>query len=106
MKVFDKGTIEGFAHSVDDEVVNRSIVESIQLISVVLEDLKKNNSYINTQCEFMLVNEFKSGAVLPNSVLEIFVAINAPQIELNTIKLTKNAWYSFKNRIKNLSFFF
>lgn len=100
MKIFDKTTIENFAQKVDDKVVNNSL----SILSLILENsmqlLQTRNPFLGQNFEFNLVNEFYSGAIVPNSLMDIFLILSSPQLELNTVELVQNKFKSFFIKFK------
>ncbi len=99
MKVFDKETIEGFSYGVDLDIIEKSISELFLILENSMQDFRKSNPFVNENFKILLVNEFYSGAVCPQSNLDVFLIINSPQIEINSIKLSKNWFVNIKNKI-------
>ena len=100
MAIFDKNTIIGFAENVDESVVNEDYSALIQILTNVMSDLSKKNAMINSDLEILPINEFSTGAITPISSLDVFLVLKSPQIELNTIKIVKNKFVSFWERLK------
>lgn len=101
MSIFDKNTIENFAQKASDEAVNNALSHLSCVLENALEEISKNNPYITKNYEILPINEFFSGAVLPTSKLQVFLVLESPQLELNTMSLIKNKWKSFCLRVKN-----
>jgi len=101
MSIFDKSTIENFATKASDEVVNNSLSHLSLIIENAMSEISKKNAFITTNFELLPVNEFASGAILPNSKLKVLLVLESPQLELNTASLIKNKWKAFWIRIKN-----
>ncbi|MDD4815785.1 MAG: hypothetical protein PHQ62_01425 [Clostridia bacterium] len=100
MIVFDKNTIESFAQKVDDEVIENSLSSLSIILNSAMSDIRKRNPYISENFEIFPVNEFYAGAVLPNSNIDVFLVLNSPQLEFNTVKLIKNKVGTFLSRLK------
>lgn len=100
MKIFDKTTIENFSLKVDEEVVQNSLSIFSFIIEKSMEEFTKNNAFITTNFDLQIVNEFYSGAVLPNSRIDFLLILKSPQLELNTSKLLNNKFKSFWTRLK------
>ena len=101
MKIFDKATIENFAQKVDEEVVETSLSTFSFITEQSMEDFKKSNAFITANYELAVANEFCSGAVLPNSRIDLLLILKSPQLELNTSKLLNNKFKSFWTRLKH-----
>ncbi len=100
MGVFDKQTIIGFTKDIDNEIIEENYSRLLQILSSVMSDLSKKNAIIGSDTEVVPINEFANGAITPVSNLDVFLVIKSPQIELNTIKITKNKFKSFWERLK------
>ena len=101
MIVFSKEVIENFAKPVSEEVVNLAYSNLSFIIDNAISELKKINPFIISY-EIIAANEFFSGAILPNSQLTVFLAIDSPQLELNTINTHKNKFKNFFIRVKQV----
>lgn len=100
MKIFDEGTIKSFAVSVDYEIIENALNNLNVIIDNALSDIKKNNAFLVGNCEILPINEFCNGAVSPNSTLDILLILTSSQLEFNTVKLNKNKFKNFWNKIK------
>ena len=100
MGVFDKQTIIGFTEPINYEIIEENYSRLLEILSSVMSDLSKRNAVINPDAEVLPINEFASGAITPISNLDVFLVIKSPQIELNTVKITKNKFRSFWERLK------
>lgn len=100
MVIFDKNTIESFANKVDDEVVETALSNLSFILTNAINDIRKRNPYISENFEILKINEFYSGAILPNSSLDVMLVLNSPQLEFNTVKLIKKKFSTFVNRLK------
>lgn len=102
MQIFDKGTIEGFAQSVDEKMIDENFSRLSFVVQKTMDDIRKNNAYINENFEIIPINEFMSGAVTPRSNLDILLVLNSPQLEFNTVKFIKNKFKSIWLKIKDI----
>ena len=100
MKIFDKGTIESFAIGVDFDIIDNAFLTLTAIIDNALLDLKKDNVFIIGTSEIMPINEFYTGAISPNSTLDVFLILTSSQLEFNSIKINKNKLKGFFNRVK------
>lgn len=100
MAVFDKETIVGFAKSVDEELIKSNLEKLDLVLSETMSDLSKKNAIIGTDYKAVVFNEFASGASTPISNIDAFLLLNSPQLEFNTVKLTKNKFKTFWNKVK------
>lgn len=96
----DKSTIKSFAEAKNEETALMGLDFATNLVYGAMADIASRNPYVQANADIFPVGAFFSGAVLPSSVIELFVVINSPQIELNTHKLFKNKWLNFKERLK------
>lgn len=100
MAVFDKETIIGFAKSVDEELIKSNFEKLDLVLSETMSDLSKKNAIIGTNYKAVVFNEFAIGASTPISNIDAFLLLNSPQLEFNTVKLTKNKFKTFWNKVK------
>jgi len=100
MNVFNEGTIESFALGVDYNLITETLTKLNLIIDNAIADMKKVNTFLIGQCEIIPINEFSSGAVSPNSTLDVFLTLTSSQIEFNTIKSNQNKFKNFIKRIK------
>ncbi|MBR4407229.1 MAG: hypothetical protein IKT27_02845 [Clostridia bacterium] len=100
MKIFDKATIENLSLSVDEEVVQNSLSIFSLIIEKSISDLAKSNALITPNFELQTINEFYTGAILPNSRIDLLLILKNPQLEINTSKLLENKMKSFWTRLK------
>lgn len=100
MNVFNEGTIENFAVGVDYEIIENALNSLNVIIDNAISDIKKGNAFIVGNCEIIPINEFCSGAVSPNSTLDVLLVLTSSQIEFNTIKFNKNKFKNFWNKVK------
>ncbi|MBR5226687.1 MAG: hypothetical protein IKV69_01285 [Clostridia bacterium] len=96
----DKSTIKNFAESLSDETALNGLGFASTILQSALTNISAVNPYVSQDFEILPLGSFYSGAVLPSSTLELLVVVNNPQIELNTLKLFKNKWVNFKERLK------
>lgn len=100
MNVFDEGTIESFATKVDSEIIENALNSLNVIIDNAVSDIKKGNAFIVGNSEIIPINEFCSGAVSPNSTLDVLLVLTSSQIEFNTVKFNKNKLKNFWNKVK------
>lgn len=100
MNVFNEGTIESFATNVDNEIIDDALKKLYLIIDNAVSDLKKGNAYLTGNCEIIPINEFCSGAVSPNSMLDVLLVLTSSQIEFNTIRYDRNRLKKFWNKVK------
>ncbi|MDD3397798.1 MAG: hypothetical protein PHR96_04615 [Clostridia bacterium] len=100
MNIFNEGTIESFAIGVDYEIIEDTLKKLNVIIDNAVSDIKRGNAYITGNCEIIPINEFCSGAVSPNSSLDVLLVLTSSQIEFNTLKFNNNKLKKFWNKIK------
>lgn len=100
MGVFDKGTILGFTENVSQDLIDENCSRLVQILTSSITDLSKKNAIISKDIQVVPINEFATGAITPISSLDVFLVIKSPQIELNTVKVVKNKFKSFWERLK------
>lgn len=100
MAIFDKTAIENFAIKVDEKVKETTFSTLSFAIQNAIDELAKKNAMISKNIELIPVNEFFSGAVLPNSKLDVLLVLKSPQLEFNTVKLVNDKLKSFWLRVK------
>ena len=100
MAIFDKSTIENFAGEIHDEVVDSALSTFSFILGNAMQDFAKANALVGSEYEILPINEFFSGAVLPNSKVDLLLILKSPQLELNTSKIIKNKAKSLWTRLK------
>ena len=95
-----KGMINSIANKDNSKYVDTINDKVNNLFANAIERLSSQISYISLDSSILQpINELLSGAMNDNSQFSYFLAIDNPQLELNTLNKT-NFWNNFKNRLK------
>ncbi len=95
-----KELITSVANQDKDQFVDDTNEKVNSLLSSAIDSLSKKVSYISLENVILQpINELLNGAFVDNSSFSYILAINNPQLELNTYKKI-NFWRNFKERFK------
>lgn len=99
-RIFSQQTIESFATPCSEEVAGSLVGFITSQLDEILSLLSKKRPVISNNYYYKIVGEFENGATNVNSQLDLFIVFNAPQLELNTVKIVNNKFITFWNKVK------
>ena len=101
MAIIDKSLIKSFV-GFDTETTTINALNFAQsLLETAIAEIAKTNPYLSLSTQTILpVGSFYSHTVLPNSIMDLLLVVDSPQIVLNTHSLFKNKWKVFKQKLK------
>ncbi len=98
-QIINRGIIEGIVRNSNSEFIDATNQKVNTILSLALEELASRTSYISLNNVFLQpINELMTGAFTDTSSFVYFLAIDNPQIELNTMRREK-FWKDWKERI-------
>ncbi len=100
MKVFNEEIINEFSEPCPIDVATNVLDWAEDVLTEVIEDIRKKNPVVTSDYSFMLGGEFSTGATTVNSEIDLYICFKSPQLELNTMKLVNNKFIRFWNKIK------
>ncbi len=104
MKVFTREIIENFANPMAEHSYEKAFEWLENSCVGIVEQLRRKTPILTEDYEMVLVGDMLSETSTPNSEIDVFLAFNAPQLELNSIKLTdeklKRFWFKLKRAYK------
>lgn len=100
MAILNREVIEEFKNPLSSDVATFAVKWTIEALSEIIEKMKKKYPAISSQYEFMLGGDFLTKTTNANTVIEIFILLKSPQLELNSIKLVDNKFKQLWHRVK------
>lgn len=97
MVKFDKETIISFAKETNKAPFENAYAKTDYIINLIMKDIKDVNPYINNY-ELYVANEALTKAEIPASTLDLFLVLDAKQLELN---FNEDKFFKFKMSLVN-----
>lgn len=106
---FDKQTIISFSKEINNSPFENAYAKTNYILKIIMQDIMAVNSYINNY-ELYIANEALTRGEIPATTLDLFLVLEAKQLELNFIddklyRLKTTTMNFGKNFFKNFKLF-
>lgn len=99
-KVIDKGMIEEFGSISDTNNFRDVVYHLTDIMEDIVLELSKSNIYLNIKnIELLPFGDYANNTEIPNSEIDLFLAVKSAQMELNSVGPMENKWKIFWNRV-------
>lgn len=100
LKIFTREIIESFSNPIKQESYAQAFNWLENYLPIVVEEIKKSKQIITEDYEIVLIGDLLFETSTPNSEIDVFLAFNSPQLELNSMKLSNDKFKRFWQKVK------